>query len=92
MKVKFKKYTSAACVPTKATTSGPACYNVYSTIDVKLAPGVTKKIPLNLGFKFSKRYVCRICLRSNLSFTNIYWQWGSRFRLLWKYISNFDKL
>ena len=66
MKIKFKKYSSAAHVPTKAT-SGSACYDVYSTIDIKLAPGVTKKIPLDLGFKFSKRYVCRICPRSSLS-------------------------
>ena len=66
MKVKFKKYRYAACLPTKVT-SGSACYDVYSTIDVKLAPGVIKKIALDLGFKFSKRYVCRICPRSSLS-------------------------
>ena len=66
MKVKFKKYSYAVRVPTKAT-SGSACYNFYSTIDVKVAPGVTKKISLDLGFKFSKRYVFRICPRSSLS-------------------------
>ena len=66
MKVKFKKYSYAVGVPTKAT-SVSACYNFYSTIDVKLALGVTKKISLDLGFKFSKRYVCRIYPRSSLS-------------------------
>ena len=42
MKVKFKKYSYAAHAPTKAT-SASACYDVYSTIDVKFALGVTKK-------------------------------------------------
>ena len=66
MKVKFKKYSYVARVPTKAT-SGSAWYDVYSIIGVKLASGVTKKICLDLGFKFIKRYVCRICSRSSLS-------------------------
>ena len=66
MKVKFKKYSYAARVPTKAT-SGSACYDVYSIIDIKLAPGVSKEIPLDLEFKFSKRYVGKICPRSSLS-------------------------
>ena len=49
MKMEFKKFSSAACVPKKAT-SGSACYNVYSARDVKLAPGVTKAISLDIGF------------------------------------------
>ena len=65
-KIKFKKYSYTARVPTKATF-GSACYDVYSIIDVKLAPGVTKKMPLDLGFKFLKRYVGKICPSSSLS-------------------------
>ena len=66
MKVKLKKYSSAARVPKKATC-GSACYDVYSARDVKLAPGVTKTMPLDIGFKFSKRYVCRSYPRSSFS-------------------------
>ena len=66
MKVKIKKFSSAACVP-KNATSDSACYDVYSARDFKLAPDVTKIIPLDIGFKFSKRYVCRIYPRSSLS-------------------------
>ena len=66
MKAKSKKYSYATRVPTKAK-SGSAFYDDYSIIDIKLAPGVTKKIPLDLGFKFLKRYVGKICPRSSLS-------------------------
>ena len=64
MKVKFKKFGPLGHVPTKAT-SGSACYDIYSSIDIKMRPGGTEKIPLDIGF--SKKYVCRAYPRSSMS-------------------------
>ena len=66
MKVKFKRSSSAARVPNKATSCS-VCYDIYSAREVKLAPGVTKTIALDLNFKFSKKYTCRIYPRSSFS-------------------------
>ena len=44
-----------------------ACYDVYSSIDITIRPGGTEKIPLETGFKFSKKYVCRAYPRSSMS-------------------------
>ena len=62
----FKKFSEIAQVPTKVTP-GSACFDVYSSCEVRLRPGETKRIPLNMGFKFSKKLCCRIYLRSGLS-------------------------
>ena len=51
----------------KKATSGSACFDIYSARQVKLSPEVTKTIVLDIGFKFSKTYVCRIYPRSSLS-------------------------
>lgn len=53
-------------VRTKATP-GSACYEVYSLRDVKLRPGATEKIQLDIIFQCSKRYVCRAYPRSSMS-------------------------
>ena len=66
MKVKFKKFSSNACLPAKSTV-GSACFDIYSAKGVLLLPGETKTVDLDLGFQFSKKYVCRIYPRSNLS-------------------------
>ena len=66
MKVKFKKFSSAAGVPKKAT-NGSACYDIYSARDISLAPGVTKTTALDIGFKFSKKCVCRTYPKSHFS-------------------------
>ena len=66
MKVKIKTFSSAARVPKKAM-SGSACYDIYSAREVKLPPGVTKTIALDIGFKFSKKYICRIYSRFSFS-------------------------
>ena len=66
MKVKFKKFSSLARVPTKAMP-GSACYDVYLARDVQFRPGVTKMVELDLGLKFHNKYVCKIYPRSGLS-------------------------
>ena len=53
-------------VITKATP-GSACFDVYSSVEVSLRPGETKKIPLDIVFNFSKKLCCRIYPRSGLS-------------------------
>ena len=66
MKVKFKRFSSLAHVPTKSTPDS-ACNDVYSARDVLLGPGATNTVELNFGFKFAKKYVFRIYPRSVLS-------------------------
>ena len=66
MKVEFKKFSALGRVPTKATP-GSACCDFYSPVDIKIRPGGTEKKPLDLGLKFSKRYVCRAYPRSSMS-------------------------
>ena len=66
MKVKFKKFSALGRVLTKATP-GAACYDVYSLVDITIRPGGTEKIPLDIGLKFLKKYVCRAYLRSSMS-------------------------
>ena len=66
MKINFKKFSEFTPVPTKGTP-GSACFDVYSSCGVKLRSGETKRIPLDIGFKFSKKLCCRIYPRSGLS-------------------------
>ena len=66
MKVKFKKFSDLDRVPTKATP-GSACCDVCSPVDITIRTGGTEKIPLDIGFKFSKKYVCRAYPRSSMS-------------------------
>ena len=60
MKVSYKKFSKFDRVPIRAT-SGSACFDGYS----KLCE--TKTIDLGIGFKFSKKYCCRIYPKSGLS-------------------------
>ena len=66
MKVKFKRFSSHARLPTESTI-GSACFNVYSAKDVTLGLGVTKTVDFGLVFQFSKKYVGRIYPRSSFS-------------------------
>ena len=66
MKINFKEFSEFARVPTKATP-GSACFDVYSSCELRLRPGETKRIPLDIGFKFSKKLCCKIYPRSGLS-------------------------
>ena len=62
----FNRFGAWGRVPIKATP-GSACYDVYSPVDITIRPGRTEKIPLGIGFKFSKKYVCRAYPRSSMS-------------------------
>ena len=66
MKLLFKKFTRFGRVPTKAMP-GSACFDVFSSCEVRSRPGETKQIPLNIGFQYSKKLCCRIYPRSRLS-------------------------
>ena len=71
MKVKFKRVSPNACLPTKSTGDS-ACFDSYSAKDVSLRPGETKTVKLDLGSQFSKNYVCRIYPRPALSFKPLF--------------------
>ena len=71
MKVKNQRFSSLAHIPTKST-SGSACYNDYFARDILLGPGATNTVELDLGFKFAKKYICRIYPRSGLSLKRIF--------------------
>ena len=66
MKIKFKRFSDLCRVPTKATP-GFACYDVCSPVAVKIRPGGTEKIPLDIGFKFPKKFLCKAYPRWSLS-------------------------
>ena len=66
MKIKFKKFSALGRVP-KKETSGSACFDNYSSIEVTLRPRQTEQIPLDIGFQFSKKLCCRIYPGSRLS-------------------------
>ena len=66
MKINFKKFSRLGRIPTKAIP-GSACFDAHSSVEVRLKPGETKQIPLDIGFKFSKKLCCRIYPRSGLS-------------------------
>ena len=66
MKVKFKKFSFRARIPTKVTP-GSACYDIYSARDAQLVLGITKTVDHDLGFQFLKKFSCRIYHRSGLS-------------------------
>ena len=66
MKVKFKRFSSRARIPQKATI-GSACYNLFVARCVTLEPNATRSVKTDLGFCFSKKCMARIYPRSSLS-------------------------
>lgn len=66
MKVKFKRLSSRAKIPQKATESS-ACYDLFAARCVLLEPKSTRSVETDIGFSFSKKYKARIYPRSGLS-------------------------
>ena len=66
MKIKFKRFSSRARIPQKATPVS-ACYAAFSSRSVTLEPGVTRLIEIDFRLKFSKKYVARLYPRSRIS-------------------------
>lgn len=66
MKIQFKKFSDFGKIPTKVTPDS-ACFDIFSTSELKIIPEKTKQIPLDVGFKFSKKLCCRIYPRSGVS-------------------------
>lgn len=66
MKVKFKRFSQHARLPTKATP-GSACFDAYSARSVMVEPGVTKPFKTDFGLNFSNKYVTMLYPRSGLS-------------------------
>lgn len=66
MKIQFKKFSDFGKISTKVTP-GSGCFDIFSSSELKIRPEKTKQIPLDIGFKFSKKLCCRIYPRSGLS-------------------------
>ena len=66
MRIQFKKFSEFGKIPEKATP-GSACFDIFSSCEVKLRSGETRQIPLDTEFKFSEKLCCRIYHRSGLS-------------------------
>ena len=71
MKVKFKRFSSCARTPQKATI-GSACHNLFAARCVTLEPGATRSIETDLGFSFNKKYMARIYPGPSLSLQSIF--------------------
>ena len=71
MKVKFKRFSSRAKIPEKAT-EGSACYDLFAARCVVLEPKSTRSVETDLEFSFSKKYNARIYPRSRLSLIPIH--------------------
>ena len=71
MTVKFKRFSSRAQIPQKATI-GFACYDLFAARCVLLEPKATRSIETDLGFSFSKKHIARIYCRSSLSLQLIF--------------------
>ena len=54
MKVKFKRFSSRARIPQKATI-GSACCGLFAARCVLLGAKATRSIETDLGFSFSKK-------------------------------------
>ena len=63
MRIQFKKFSKTL----KKATPGSACFDMFSSFEVKLRPGKAREIPLDIEFKFSEKICCRIYPRSGLS-------------------------
>ena len=68
--VKFKSLTSTVHTSEKAIP-GSACFDIFSARCVTLEPVVTKPIEIDIGFKLSKKYVCRLYPLSGLSLKSV---------------------
>ena len=71
MKVKFKRFSSRARIPQKATKDS-ACYDVFAARCKILETKATRSIETDLRFAFSKKHMARIYPRSSLSLQLIF--------------------
>ena len=71
MQVKFRRFSSHARIPQKATI-GSGCYNLFAAKPVVLEPNLTRSVEIDIGFCFSKKYIGKIYPRSSLSLHSIF--------------------
>lgn len=67
MQVKIKKLSPSAKVPTYGTP-GAACFDLYATDTVAVAPGRAVTVPTDLAFEVPEGYVLMIYSRSGMGF------------------------
>ena len=71
MKVKFKRFSSCARVPQKATI-GSSCYDLFAAKCATLEPKATRSTETDLGSSFSKKYMANTYPRCSLSLQSIF--------------------
>ena len=70
MKVRFRRFSSRARCPQKAT-AGSAAYDLLGGKSVVLESGSTRSVETYSGFCFSKKHVAKIYLRLSFSLRSI---------------------
>ena len=70
MKVRFKRFSTRACIPQKST-SGSACYDLFAAKCAVLEPGGTRSIETNIRLCFSEKYFGKMYPCSRLSLKSI---------------------
>ena len=70
MKVRFKSFSTRACIPQKST-NGSACYDLFAARCAVLEPGATRSIETNIDLCFSEKYFGKMYPRSRLSLKSI---------------------
>ena len=70
MKVRFKRFSTGACVLQKSST-GSACYNLFAARCVTLEPAATRPGETDIGFCFSEKYIGKIYSRSRVTLKSI---------------------
>jgi dUTP pyrophosphatase len=66
MKIKFKRLSHTAKVPTKATT-GSGAYDLYSVVQTILFPGEREAVDTGIAMEIPEGFVGLICPRSGLA-------------------------
>ena len=66
MKIKFKKLSKNATMPTKGR-AGDACFDLYAAEDVFVADNKTKLIKTNIAMEIPEGYFGKIYTRSGMA-------------------------
>lgn len=77
MKVKIKKLSEDAYIPTKAT-EGAGAYDLYCPRETKVSPNMRTLIPLDIAIEIPKGYVADIRSRSGYSLKGFADKYGKR--------------
>lgn len=66
MKIKFKKLSEAAIMPTKGR-AGDACFDLYAAEDAVIKPGTTGLVKSNIAMEIPEGYFGKLYTRSGMA-------------------------